>query len=76
MELKNFEEKHALAADAKGNMYAYDHTKKNWYESQDEDEFELHPIDSAGVADFKTIIRIKKKDLTPQFVKLVSKKET
>lgn len=73
MELKNFEENHSLVVDAEGNAYAYDHAKQNWYDSQDEDEFDLHPIDNAGFADFKTTIRIRKKNLTPKFIKLIPK---
>ncbi len=70
MELKNFEERHSLVVDSDGQAYAYDHTQKNWYDSNDEDEFDLHPINHEGYADFRTTIRIKKKDLTPQFIKL------
>ena len=73
MELKNYEEKHSLVVDTDGHAYAYDHTKQNWYDSNDEDELDLHPISNEGYADFKTIIKIKKKDLTPKFVKLIPK---
>jgi len=68
----NFEENHSLVVDSNDHPYAYDHTKKNWFDSSDEDEFDLHPISKDGYADFETIVRIKKKDLTPKFVRLTS----
>lgn len=71
MELKNFEHNHSLVLDLTGNAFALDHSKIAWHDADDETEFEIHPIDNNGYADFNTIIKAKKKNLTPKFVKLV-----
>jgi hypothetical protein len=70
-ELKNLKDNHSLVEDEAGNPYAFDHEKNKWHEADDETEFEIHPIDRNGFADFNAKIKAKKKNLTPKFVKLI-----
>ena len=69
--IQNKTEDFAVVEDEKGRAFVYNHTKYDYFDhiKDDNQEFELHPISSDGIIDYKTVVVKKKKDLNPQWVK-------
>jgi hypothetical protein len=75
MNLQNLSNNHSVVEDNHGNPYAIDHTKLAWFDSDDETEFEVYPINGDGFANFGNPMKMKKKELTPKFIKLIPPKQ-